>query len=460
MSFSASQKSVNELLSRNCSYLIPKNQRKYVWGETEWSELFEDVFLIEQSSNYAHFIGSFVFSETKKTSEYSIVDGQQRLITISALICCLADALNSINEAKVSNSFVHSFLIGTNNGEDFPKISRDDGAFFLIDLINEIEKGNEQTPDKVQALFKTNFDTKDRYNKRILECYLHFKKKIDDFIKSRTNKKEILISMKDKIVFCQGIEIIVSSDVEGFRVFETLNARGIPLEQHELIKNYFYSYLRTKEKVKSLDSKWDKIIANVTTEKADYFSAFITHYCVHRFGKIKRNEEFKTIRDRIEKRKADELLNSIYHCSTYYAYIVNPEKYRSQTDSSYCVYVSLNFFHVLNIRQVRPLILSLFEAFEDRGVITKNDFEKAMVLLETFYFMYVTLLKGTTNQIDNSIITLSKRISDANEQIVSSDLIKSELSKFVSERDKIKQEFVTIGYSNKNPKFDNSSNRK
>lgn len=47
MDFSASQKCINELLSKNCSYSIPKNQRKYVWDEVEWDELFEDIFLIE-----------------------------------------------------------------------------------------------------------------------------------------------------------------------------------------------------------------------------------------------------------------------------------------------------------------------------------------------------------------------------------------------------------------------------
>lgn len=65
MSFSASQKNINEILSRNIIYCIPLNQRKYVWGENEWSEFFDDVFLIDQASNYNHFIGSVVFA--KKT---------------------------------------------------------------------------------------------------------------------------------------------------------------------------------------------------------------------------------------------------------------------------------------------------------------------------------------------------------------------------------------------------------
>ena len=58
MSFKASQKNINSILSGNFEYIIPRNQRKYIWGTNEWDELFEDVFEIEQSQDYCHFIGS------------------------------------------------------------------------------------------------------------------------------------------------------------------------------------------------------------------------------------------------------------------------------------------------------------------------------------------------------------------------------------------------------------------
>lgn len=462
MDFSASQKCINELLSRNCSYSIPKNQRKYVWDEVEWDELFEDIFLIEQNNDYAHFIGSFVFSKTKNQNEYLIIDGQQRLITISILLLCMSDKLNEAKEIKASQSIIYTFLLGRDsNGDEFYKITRDDGIFFLTTLIDEIKQGKSLASEEAQKLFKSNFDEKDKYNKKVLSCFIYFKKRIDEFVVfKKKNKKETIAIMRDKLIACQNIEIIVGTDFEGFRVFETLNARGIPLEQHELIKNFFYSYLRSKTKIANLDSKWQKIISNVVTEKADYFPAFITHYCVHKYGKIKKNEEFRTIRDKTEKKHVEVLLGSIWKCSFYYSYIINPEKYKVQSGSDYKVYVSLNFFHSLSIRQVRPLLLSLFEAYEDKKTITQKDFIESMNVLETFYFMYVTLLKGTTNQIDNSIILLAKKIANSDELLVATDLIKSELGKYISERDKIKEEFKTIGFSNKNKKFNNSSNKK
>lgn len=461
MSFSASQKSIDEILSRNSSYLIPKNQRKYVWSETEWSELFEDIFLIEQTKDYSHFIGSFVFSESKNQSDYIVVDGQQRMITISILLCCMVSVLLEIKEDKVASSFLQPYLSGSKDGEEYYKITRDDGPFYLTYLIDELKNNNPVTAVKAEDILKENFDEKDRYNGRLLECFLFFQKKINEYIKSKKkSEKETIVELKSKLTACQCIEIDVGSDVEGYRVFETLNARGIPLEQHELIKNYLYSYLRSKEKIKNLDSKWSKIMANVATDKKDYFPAFISHYCAHRFGKIGKNDEFKEIRNNVPKGKVEELLTSLYHCSIYYSYIIDPDKYKAEKDSSYSVYVSLKFFHNLKIRQARPLILSLFEAFNDTKKIQKEQFEKSMTLLENFYFMYVVLLKGTTNKVDNAIMQLSKNIFDATDSIDSCQMLRDELSKFVSEKENIKNQFKSIGFSNKNPKFDNSSNKK
>ena len=101
MSFSSHKQSINDILSRNCAYIIPLNQRKYVWDESEWNELFEDLFLIEQKDDYAHFLGSFVFSKIKNKNKFEVIDGQQRLITISIILCCLISRLYKINEDKI-----------------------------------------------------------------------------------------------------------------------------------------------------------------------------------------------------------------------------------------------------------------------------------------------------------------------------------------------------------------------
>lgn len=227
MSFSASQKNINEILSRNTVYIIPKNQRKYVWSDNEWNELYEDIFLIEQSQNYNHFLGSVVFAKEEKNNEYSIIDGQQRLTTLCLLILAISNHLFKLGNERAPKSFVNTFLKGNNNGEDYYKIEKKDGPFFLITLIDELESHKEL--DVIKANYDLAFGKADKYNSKLLECYAYFFSRIEKTIDGIEDKIALLISLKDKIINCEVIEIIVEKDVDGYRVFETLNARGIPL---------------------------------------------------------------------------------------------------------------------------------------------------------------------------------------------------------------------------------------
>ena len=467
MHFFAGQSTADNIISRNCAYLIPKNQRKYVWDKNQWDELFSDIFEIPQDDGYTHFIGSFVLSKARAQNEYYIVDGQQRLITISILLCCMVSEFFALGEKRNGQSILQPYLCGMKDGEEYYKVTREDGTFYLTFLIDELKNNQVVTLETASDIFNKQFKKKDKYNKQLLSCYQHFQEKIQKYIEDNKDRNpiDIIKDLKKKLTSCDCIEIVVDSDIEGIKVFETLNARGIPLEQHELIKNYLYSYSRSAEKVKNLDDKWQTIIANISDGKNDNLPNFITYYCGHCFGDLKKNEEYRAIRNNVPKNEVENLLTSLCQCSEYYSYVVNPEKYwvekaNGQNDYSYSVYVSLKYFHKFGIRQVRPLVLSLFEAYQEKKILKKKDFEGALNLLENFYFMYVTVLKERTNKIDQSIIKLAVEIHDATKPVDVCKRIREKLSPFVSEKNKIEQEFSTIGYSNKNPKFKNSANKR
>lgn len=120
--------------------------------------------------------------------------------------------------------------------------------------------------------------------------------------------------------------------------------------------------------------------------------------------------------------------------------------------------MALKYFKDLNIRQVRPLLLSLFEKYDEK-IIDMDEFQQCVELVEIFYFLYSTVLKNTTNIIDNAIIDLSKSIH-ASKETKYRELIKNKLKKFISEKNKIKENFKYLGCSNKNKKFKNSSNKR
>ena len=175
------------------------------------------------------------------------------------------------------------------------------------------------------------------------------------------------------------------------------------------------------------------------------------------YGNVKKNEEFKTIRENTKKDHVQELLNELVEDSEYYKYIDNPTSYKNILNYSEIIYDSLMFFKDFNIRQVRPLLISLFEK-NHRGQLELKQTENIFSLLETFYFLYVVVSKGKTNFTDNTVNNLAKEIHAASEYDYGK--IKIELEKYINQKEVLINSFSILGYSNKNKKFKNSSNKK
>lgn len=177
MSFSANQKNLIDVLTGNFQYFIQKNQRKYVWDEREWQELFEDIFEIEQTDEYKHFIGSIVISnEGVSSNKFNIIDGQQRLITISILFCAIANKFNSIGENDKANSIYKNYILGDEDGDKYCKISRENEMFFYSNLCNFLVDGYK-ADEEIEKEFSFSFNNRDKYNKSLLNCFIFFSKK-------------------------------------------------------------------------------------------------------------------------------------------------------------------------------------------------------------------------------------------------------------------------------------------
>ena len=101
MSFNPNEVTIGREFSNNVPYKIPRYQRKYVWNEEQWRNLIEDIILSmeKQGNDNYHFIGSFIFE--KNTNEWIVVDGQQRLTTITILIAVISKFFAMNNKANL-----------------------------------------------------------------------------------------------------------------------------------------------------------------------------------------------------------------------------------------------------------------------------------------------------------------------------------------------------------------------
>lgn len=237
----AGKRTINDLFNGNRILEIPFFQRSYVWGETQWERLLEDMESVS-STNKPYFLGSLILKQqltptgNESGDRRMIIDGQQRLTTLNIffkVLCLLQDKAELFNRI-------------------FRLINSDDIA--LLHNHNDIESFN-----KVLSLDKLDdLDNKDS----IIEAYLYFKNNINP---DKLNIQNIL----NRILFV-GIDLGVDEDEQ--QIFDTINSLNVTLTTAELLKNYFFrrneislynNYWRDVfEKDDETKSYWDTVITS------------------------------------------------------------------------------------------------------------------------------------------------------------------------------------------------------
>lgn len=103
--------------------------------------------------------------------------------------------------------------------------------------------------------------------------------------------------IKDKILALDVIEILATNQQESYNIFEILNARGVDLQQHELIKNYILKYVQPRSDIDRAKIQWDKLEDLLFVDKRPIITTFFNHYVTHRYEKpTKDNSEFRIIK--------------------------------------------------------------------------------------------------------------------------------------------------------------------
>lgn len=216
---------------------IPKYQREYTWATWQWEDLFDD--LTENDKGY--FLGSIICINTTDSinaQKREVIDGQQRLTTLSIFFAAIYDALDKQKE----------YLDG-------------DQRFYLQQLKRRFYlKGAD---DKIRVIPQTQNNNLNDYksllselkiiphknkpnnagNRRIYKSYYYFKKRIDKNLEEFDNKVDALFDILDKINSAIIVMINVSSYADAYTLFESLNNRGTPLTAIDLIKNLLLARL-------------------------------------------------------------------------------------------------------------------------------------------------------------------------------------------------------------------------
>ena len=444
MSFEAKEYNIFNLFSQNLLE-IPRNQRKYVWNQENWKDLLSDIeFIVDNPSQRNHFLGSVVLrkeDQVNNIDKFSIIDGQQRTITIILFLLALIKILKDKDQyADVEGTLQYLYIKDRKSQIHLVLLS--DNYVGLKDIADAITKDSKKTP--LSKLIKNIALSRD--NKKLKEAleffYTNLKKKEEEC------GVETLVKIKDCLLDAKYIRINTNTDEDAYTVFEILNARGQSLEDYELLKNYIMRYILPKEKVDEVKLKWAEIEMCLGSNIKNFFR----HYVIHFIDSSETKDIYRTIQQAFPKEKVSLLLNDLHNKAFLYNIILNPSNERDKDE-----YRILSYLKSKRSVQLRPLLLSLLSAYESGG-ITKEEYIEALQFIQNFFICFTIISSEKSNKLTEIINKYSKLIEHSPSSSILKDFYNSLRSKLPT-FDTFCNTFKELGYSNHYDFYKDSSKK-
>ncbi|MBU2924416.1 DUF262 domain-containing HNH endonuclease family protein [Colwellia sp. 1_MG-2023] len=332
-------------------FKVPLYQRDYSWNKTHWNDLWLDIET-NRKNDSKHYMGSVVLV-SKHKKQYDIIDGQQRLTTLTILVLAVVDTLNDLvkreidvenNEKRIElliTDFIGKKSLSSLNYENKIELNESNNPFFSTYLTNF------RKPVNIKSTIKS--------NKLLFDCFNYYKELIKEEIFMDEDVSSLISFVEyisDSLLF---IQITATDDLSAYLIFETLNDRGLDLSVTDLLKNYLFSIVDETDKshVKNI---WDVTINHVSYSG---FPKFLRHYWMMQNGLIQEKELFKTVKRHINTPStAFDLLNSMSEVSEVYAALSDSTHQLWEGEEK--VKRHIRELSLFNVTQCYPLLINAY----------------------------------------------------------------------------------------------------
>jgi uncharacterized protein with ParB-like and HNH nuclease domain len=374
--------------------LIPLFQRPYTWNKDNWQALWDDLMVqYEGDDTGTHFMGAIVSVPARTVpvgvSKYLIIDGQQRLTTVSLLLCALRDCLDTNSAARIHEVYLTNRFLSP---EDTPKLvptQADREIYHSIAI-------DRQEPQRNKDI-------------RMAAAYHFFK---DKLIKGTDPNDEPVDSSKVLTALEQCLQVVMinlGDDDDPYLIFESLNFKGEPLTQADLVRNYllmhFHHSVSAGGEQERIYSKYWVPLENKL--KSD-LTEFLRHYIMKDGNNIKQGGIYAAIKDKLKKMNSAEIeveAESMQKFGVLYSRFLSPDQ-EEETTIRDC----LENIKELKVTTSYPLLLRLFHA-RQAGNLNNLDLETCLVLIESFVVRRA-VCGVPTNQLNKLFILWAKNFPD------------------------------------------------
>lgn len=410
--------------NQNNQFVIPIYQRLYSWKKEQCEQLWDDIIKTGGNDQIkGHFIGSILYVRDDDThsSPLLIIDGQQRLTTITLLFIALRDHLNDEDEflEKFSREKIESYLINSNKDGDnkFRLILSESDKDTLLSLIDK----NKRKPSEPSLKIVENF------------------KLFEEWIRKNTDKLETIFKGLEKLMI---VWIALKKEKDDPQlIFESMNSKGIELTQADLIRNYIIMETEIKKQEGFYNGYW-RAMEEDFKQNETLFNQFVKHYLTIKIGKIPNEkrvyEAFKDYRQK-EGIGIEDLLKDLKKYCGYFCQIA----FKKEADKG--LNKALSFLVDLEMDVVYPLLLELYSDYSD-GVLSNQDFIPIIALIESYICRRAVCGLGT-NSLNKVFPFVTKKINK--DQYLESIKVHfgylTEKQRFPN-NDEFKEHFITIDF--------------
>jgi len=390
----ATEANLLNFLKKSPQFVIPIYQRTYSWLESECLQLWNDILRTGSNDNVsAHFIGSIVYIEkgvyqVSNQSPLLVIDGQQRLTTLTLILEALARRLG--------------------DEEPVDGFSADKLRYYY--LLNQMEKDERRFRLLLTQTDKESLLTLMQQKTWPKDCSIRIKENFEFFV------EKIRSLGKDLTPLCKGLAKLVIVDISLNRdqdnpqlIFESMNSTGRELSQADLIRNFILMGLEPDHQTSLYQDHWRPMEVDFGQEAYGvHFDRFMRHYLTIKTGEIpnidKVYDSFKAYARSAEiaAQGVDALVANIHAFAGYYCNMVLGKESNKELAEAFKDLVEFK------VDVAYPFLLELYEDYQN-GVLAEKDFLQAVRLVEAYVFRRA-ICNIPTNSLNKTFATIGRTL--------------------------------------------------
>lgn len=391
-------------------YKIPRFQRPYSWDRENIQEFWEDVI---QDNPQDYFIGSMVVYKDGK-QRYGVVDGQQRLTTITILLSVLRDKLADVGLKDLAEG-VHG-LIERRNIDNKPEfiVSTESSYPYFQDRIQKwgtpslkIELHNEET----------NLQSAHQMLRELISTAIESLNTDTTLSEKRRTEltEQKLVTIRDALLNLKVILVKLEDEDDAYVIFETLNTRGKDLALTDLVKNHLTKHIKSKNPLSDeVKVKWKQLLETIEGSSADLQTdAFIHHFWLSKYDYLPAKSLFKVLKKRITADQSSAFLDALLEDSVLYR-SMNEPSYGKWAKEEKEIERALSALVIFRVVQQTPCVLSLLREYRTTKKLKKKHIEDAIVAIEKFHFLFTAVTsQRSSGGISGMYAALGRRLFEA-----------------------------------------------